>query len=169
VLSRIDAGSRKEYLVALNAGTSPATVRVRTSSRSTRWPVLLGTTEGETSDAAGALTLHVPALSAELFLAEREVAVTTPAKPRLRLGADDLTELVRVSVATPAQPVSVAFAVRRATGGWRRLAVDDSPPYRAFLDPKSFRRKETVHLVAIARALDGTTAVSAVVPTIVRR
>jgi hypothetical protein len=72
-------------------------------------------------------------------------------------------------VPSQAQPVSVAFAVRRATGGWRRLAVDDSPPYRAFLDPKSYRRKETVHLVAIARALDGTTAVSAVVPTIVRR
>jgi hypothetical protein len=87
----------------------------------------------------------------------------------VKVSADDLTELVRVTTTLSAKTVSVSFAVRRATGGWRRLAVDDSPPYRAFLDPKSYRRKEPVYLVAIARALDGTTAVSAVVPTIVRR
>jgi hypothetical protein len=61
------------------------------------------------------------------------------------------------------------FGPKNITSPGCRLAADDSPPYRAFLDPKSYRRKETVHLVAIARALDGTTAVSAVVPTIVRR
>jgi hypothetical protein len=92
-----------------------------------------------------------------------------PAAPKLATRLDDLTELLRVTATPSTTTVSVAFAVRRATGGWRRLAVDDSPPYRAFLDPKSFRRKETVHLVAIARALDGTTAVSAVLPTVVRR
>jgi hypothetical protein len=77
--------------------------------------------------------------------------------------------LRRVSVAAAAQPLNVAFAVKRAGSGWRRVAVDDSPPYRAFLDPSAYRRNETVHVVAVARALDGTTAVSAVVPTIVRR
>jgi hypothetical protein len=47
--------------------------------------------------------------------------------------------------------------------------VDDSPPYRAFLDPARFRRGERVHLVAVARALDGATAVSKVLPLAVRR
>ena len=168
-VGRIDAASRKEYVVAFNATTAPVTMRLRTSTPAARWPVLLGTSEGETSDATGELVLHVPALSAEAFLAERALPVAKPARPVLRVAADDLTELTRVYVAAAAQPLSVTFAVRRATGGWRRLAVDDSPPYRAFLDPKSFRRRETVHLVAIARALDGTTAVSTVVPTIVRR
>jgi hypothetical protein len=62
-------------------------------------------------------------------------------------------------------PLSVAFALKRAgAGAWTRLAVDDAPPYRAFLDPTRFKKDERVQLVAIARALDGSTAVSAVVP-----
>ena len=65
--------------------------------------------------------------------------------------------------------MSVAFAVRRAAGGWQRLAVDDSPPYRALLDPARFRRNESVHVVAVARALDGRLALSRVVPFRVRR
>jgi hypothetical protein len=168
-VSRIDAADWREYVVAFNATTAPATIRMKTSTPSSRWGVMLGTTEGETSDAGGELVLHVPALSAEAFSAVRALPVSKPARPVLRVAADDLTELTRVFVPSQAQPLSVAFAVRRATGGWRRLAVDDSPPYRAFLDPAAYRRGETVHLVAIARALDGTTAVSSVVPTIVRR
>jgi hypothetical protein len=87
------------------------------------------------------------------------------------VAADDLTELRRVSATAPGTaPVSIAFAVRRAGSvRWQRVAVDDSPPYRAFLDPLRYRRDERVHLVAIVRALDGSTAVSPVVPITVRR
>ena len=169
VVSRIDAATRREVVVAFNAGTAPAVVRIRTSTPSSRWPAILGTTEGETSDGTGALELHVPPLAAEAFAAEGELPQALPPKPRLRIQTDDLSGLRRVSVAAPAQPVSVAFAVKRGAGPWRRLAVDDSPPYRAFLDPAGYRRNETVHLVAVTRALDGTTATSAVVPTILRR
>ena len=56
-----------------------------------------------------------------------------------------------------------------ARGSWTRLAADDSPPFRAFLDPARYRRNELVHLVAIARGLDGLTAVSPVAPFRVRR
>ena len=66
-------------------------------------------------------------------------------------------------------PASVTFAVQRATGGWRRLAADDSPPYRAFLDPAKYKRNELVHLVAVVRGLDGKVAVSPVAPLRVRR
>ena len=75
---------------------------------------------------------------------------------------------VSATVAT-AQPLSVAFAVSRAGGAWRRLSVDDSPPYRAFVDPKRYRRGERLYLVAIARSLDGTTALSPVVSFTVPR
>ncbi|HUJ54476.1 MAG TPA: hypothetical protein VLW49_00630 [Gaiellaceae bacterium] len=61
-------------------------------------------------------------------------------------------------------PVTVAFAYRPAgSKTWRRLDVDDSPPYRAFLDPAKFRKNERLQLVAIARSLHGGTATSAVV------
>jgi hypothetical protein len=66
--------------------------------------------------------------------------------------------------------VSVAFAVRRAGAArWTRIAADDSPPYRTFLDGVAFRRGERVHVVAIARSLDGRTAVSAVRALVPRR
>jgi hypothetical protein len=49
------------------------------------------------------------------------------------------------------------------------VGVDDSPPFRAFLDPARFRRNEKVHVAAVARSLDGRTAVSKVIPFTVRR
>jgi len=42
--------------------------------------------------------------------------------------------------------------------------VDASAPYRGFLDPSRFKKGETVDGVAVARGLDGTVAVSSVVP-----
>jgi len=57
-------------------------------------------------------------------------------------------------------PVSVGFGVRRPNGKWTRLATDDTPPYRAFVDPAKYRRNEKLDLVAVVRALDGSTATS---------
>ena len=65
------------------------------------------------------------------------------------------------SVRTP-DPVSVAFAVRRAGRTWARVAADDAPPYRAFLDPSRFRRGEAVEAIAIANATDGSISRSAI-------
>ena len=89
-------------------------------------------------------------------------------KPVLKVARDSLSSLVRVSAAAGSRPVSVAFAVRRA-GKWTRIAADDSPPYRTFLDPAKFRRGERVYLVAIVRTLQGRTAVSAVRSYLPRR
>ena len=67
------------------------------------------------------------------------------------------------SSATSAGASSVTFAVKQRTGGWRRLAVDDSPPFQgAFLDAARYRRNEPVHLVAIARGWNGSTYTSRV-------
>jgi glycosidase len=167
-VSRVDTAARREYVAAFNSGTTTARVVVPTSTRSAKWKGLLGV--DSKSDAAGGLVLSIPPTGALLLRAESQLPVTAPVAPTLTASADDLTELLRVGATSGSSKiVSIAFAVRRAKGGWRRLAVDDSPPYRAFLDPKAYRRKETVYLVAIARAPNGTTAVSPVVPTIVRR
>ncbi len=100
-----------------------------------------------------------------LLRAGADLPVSAPPAPVLKVSADDLTSMFRAgaTVAT-SQPLSVAFAVRRGAGGaWRRLAVDDSPPYRAFVEPQHYHRGERLSLVAIARNLDGTTSVSPVV------
>ena len=167
--SRIDAAGRREYLAALNAGTSPARVTFRTGTPSSAWAPLLGTAR-VTSTAAGQMTLTVPATGALLLRAEKQLPVAKPVAPTVKTAADDLTELVRIS-ATPggSRTVSVAFAVKRARTGWRRLAADDSFPYRAFLAPGDYKKGETVHVVAIARSLDGLVAVSAVTPVVPRR
>jgi glycosidase len=167
-VSRFDAAARREYLVLANAGESAARVTLPTSTPSSAWTALLGTAAGVASGANGRLTVSVPALSSLLLRAEAMLPAAAPAKPKVTAARDQLTELWRIGVAASG-PVSVTFGVKRARGGWTRLAADDSPPYRAFLDPRKFRRNELVHLVAVARGLDGRAAVSAVVPFRVRR
>jgi glycosidase len=164
-VSRIDAAARREYVAFFNAGTSAARVGVATASGATTWTTLLGSP----ADVRGSLTLTVPALSAVLVRANTDIAAKVPAKPVLRVAGDGLTSFWRLSATAGSAPVSVAFAVLRKGKAWQRVGVDDSPPYRVFLDPRKFRRNEPVHLVAIARSLDGRVEVSKVVPFTVRR
>jgi hypothetical protein len=77
-------------------------------------------------------------------------------------------KVVSTRLAT-ADPVSVTFAIRRGSGAWHRLASDDSPPYRAFLEPGRYRKGERVQLVAIATATDGSVSVSPVLRVTPRR
>lgn len=160
VISRIGAGSRREYVTAFNAGTSAARVTFTTATPTSGWTALLGS-PAVRSDVRSSVTVTLPPLSSLLLLADAELSVAKPAVPVLTSGPDDLTDLIRLTAAAGPRPVSVAFAVRRAKGkAWQRLAVDDSPPYRAFVDPTAYRRGETVYAVAVARSLDGSTAVS---------
>ena len=167
---RIDASARREYVAAFNSGTGAARVAVRTSTPSATWTPLLGTDSPVTSRADGTVDLVIPPLGSVLFRANADLPTAAPQRPRVRVAGDDLTDFWTVSATVPGTaPVSVSFGVRRPSGRWQRLATDDSPPYRAFLDPARFRRNERVHVVAVVRALDGRTAVSAVSPFAVRR
>jgi hypothetical protein len=57
----------------------------------------------------------------------------------------------------------VWFAIRRHGRAWQKVAVDDSAPYRAFVDPTRFTKRERVEAVAVARGLDGSVRTSSVV------
>jgi glycosidase len=170
VFSRIDTDGRREYIAALNAGSEPVRVTVRTATPSSAWQPLVGAFAG-TSGADGSLMLTVPPLSTLLLRADGRIPAAAPSAPVLKVGPDDLTELLRLTANVPGTaPVSVAFAVRPATGGtWKRVAVDDTPPYRAFLEPGKYRRRARLQAVAVVRALDGRAAVSKVLPFTVRR
>ncbi|MGZ8783145.1 MAG: alpha-amylase family glycosyl hydrolase [Gaiellaceae bacterium] len=161
-ISRFEAQSRREYVAAVNAGTSAARITIRTATPGSSWTPLLGTATPSTNT-AGDLVLNVPPLATVLLRAERLILVAKPVPPTLRPVADDLTELLRLdAVPGGSRTVSVSFAVKRARTGWRRVGADDSFPYRAFLDPRDYRRGEALHVVAIARSLDGALAVSPV-------
>lgn len=165
-VSRIDAVARREYVAAFNGGTATARVSVQTSTPSSSWTGLLG--GRSRTNASGALVLSIPPQGAVLLRAEAQIPAARAAAPAISVAADDLTEFRRVTAKPGSSTASVTFAVKRARSGWRRLAADDSPPYRGFLDPAAYRKGETVHVVAISRALDGSIAVSPVVATTAR-
>ncbi len=167
-VSRIDLAGRRELVAAFNSGTTQQTVTISTATHSSAWTPLLGGPP-VSSGADRKLRLTLAPLSSLLLRADTQVAAAPAPAPVLKAGLDDVTTLYRLTAAAGAAPVVVSFAVRRAKGGWQRLAVDDSSPYRAFLDPARYRKNERVHLVAVARGLDGSTAVSRVVPLVVRK
>lgn len=165
VVSRI--GGSREYLAAFNAANRAVTVSTTTATPSSRWTPLLGGAAAA-SNAQGAVSFEIAPLGTVLLRADEALRGRSRSRPALRIARDNLTDMWRVSV-PGANPGSVSFAVKRSRGTWMLLAADDSPPYRAFLDSRSFRRRERVHVIAIARALDGSTRTSSVVSLIPRR
>jgi glycosidase len=162
VVSRFDPVERREYLAAFNATTRPVATTFAGAS-GPAWTPLFGATAPLTRS-----NLTVPALTAVLYRADGP-AQARPARPGIAMQEDDLSGLLRLSAPGAGGPRSVAFALKRPGGAWRRVAVDDSAPYRAFLDPRGFRRGERVQLVAIERTFDGTITVSRVLSATPRR
>jgi glycosidase len=160
VVSRIDFAERHEDLVAFNSGTAAAHVSVKAATASSSWTPSFGTSVGAKSGADGSLAFDVPAMGAVLLSADAQLPAAAPQAPALKVAGDTISNLWLVGATVGAAPVSVTFALKRGRTAWRRLAVDDSPPYRAFLDPAKFRRNERVQLAAVARSLDGRVAVS---------
>ena len=156
VISRLDLTSGREVVTAFNNGTTSATVTVPTSTAGASWTIAFGT-----GSASGNLKLTIPALSAVVALPSTTITKAAPPKPVFSARADDLTAFYRLGVTgVGTSAISVAFAIRRNGGAWQRLAIDDSAPYRAFLAPTRFKKREPVQGVAVARGLDGAIAVS---------
>ena len=170
VVSRIDRAARREYVAAFNSSGSAVRVTVATATPHSQWRLLLGAAPAAFTGATGALTVTIPPYGSVLHGATAELPRTRLPKPRLTVRRDDLSELVRASATAGPAPLAVGFAAKRAGAKrWVRLSADDSPPYRAFLDPAQYRRGERVQLVAVARTLHGTTSVSDVVTFVPRR
>jgi hypothetical protein len=167
-VSRIDRTSRSELVAVFNAGTDPASLVFDTSTPSATWNDLFGATFPVGSSENGELVVTVPPVSAILLRPDRPIPALAAEKPGLRVEPDDLSNYLRLSVPSAAPTVTVTFAAKRGSGPWQRVAADDSPPYRGFLDPARYKRKEKVDVVAIVRALDGSVAVSKVVTVVPR-
>jgi glycosidase len=162
-VSRIDRDARREYVAVFNAGEQPARVTVQTATPSSGWNALLGAAAA-TSAANGRLTVTVPALSALVLRAGVDLPKRGPAKATVRVKPDEISSLLRVSATTSTlDPLSVTFAVQRAGAqSWSRLGADDSVPYAVYLDPRRYRKGESVSLVAVVRASDGSVSTSPV-------
>jgi hypothetical protein len=158
VVSRIDATAGREVVVAFNNGDTTAKVTIATATPGANWSIAYGS-----GTAAGGLTLTIPPVSALLAVPSAPMPSSAPAKPVLTAGPDSLTDYDVLTAKVAGEPVSVWFAIRRPGGAWRKVAVDDSAPYRGFVDPGSFPKKAKVDAVAVARGLDGSTSTSNIV------
>jgi glycosidase len=158
VVSRIDATTGREVVVAFNNGSSPATVTVPTATPGAAWSVAFGT-----GTVKGDLTVTLPPVSALAAVPSSAMPKSAPAAPKLAASPDALTDFEALTATVAGEPVSVWFAIRRHGGAWQKVAVDDSAPYRAFVDPTRFTKRERVEAVAVARGLDGSVRTSSVV------
>ncbi len=171
-VSRFDREDRREYLLVFNASEDEQSVTATTATPSSLWLQYTGSdVKRVDSDANGRVSVVVGSLDAVLLRAESQLPRRGAARATLRFGTDRFTNLkVLTASVTGRDPVSVTFAVRRpGAKSWARVAVDDGAPYRAFLDPKRFRRGEKIAAVAVVRSSDGVVSTTPVLPVQVRR
>jgi hypothetical protein len=131
---------------------------VPTATPGAAWSVAFGS-----GTVSGNLTLTIPPVAALVAETSSAMPQTAPGTPSLTAQPDALTDYVALTARVPGEPVSVWFAIRRKGGAWRKVAVDDSAPYRAFVAPAAFAQRERVDAVAVARGVGGQIAVSPVV------
>jgi glycosidase len=164
VLSRFDLDARREYVVALNAAPTAARVTVTTATPGASWQPLLGTEDTATSNTAGRLDVSVPALSAVVLRSSSTLPERKPGAVTVKVGQDDFSELWRVQATVAgADPSTVTLAMRRdGASTWKRLGIDQSPPYRAFVDLRGLRKGTRVHFVAVVRSSSGGVVTSRV-------
>lgn len=170
-VSRFDLRERREYLVIFNASEELQSISFTTATPASLWLQWLGSdVELVESNASGRVSFGIEALDVVLLRAESQLPPRGAPRATLRSGTDALTDLVRVTTTVATKdPVSVTFATRRANGKtWVRHAVDDGAPYRAFLDPRKYKRGEQVYVVAVVRASDGSVSMSPVLRVQVR-
>jgi hypothetical protein len=164
-VSRFDPSERREYLTVFNASEEEKTIAFGTATPSSGWTQLLGQIfKPVASDGSGRVSLVVGALDAVVFRADSELPVRGAARATLRLAPDRFTNLKVLTASVAGRdPVSVTFSAWSArANAWTRLGSDDGAPYRVFLDPRRYRKGETVSLVAAVRASDGSVSTSPV-------
>ncbi|WP_250445625.1 pullulanase-type alpha-1,6-glucosidase [Actinotalea sp. C106] len=135
--SRVDREEQLEHLVVTNNGNAPATAELTTLTPGAQYTALLG---GETTTAAddtGALTVEVPARSALVLVADREVAasdgISTVSAPEAGAGLDGMVP-VRATVAE-ARYQETSFAYRVAgDAAWTSLGTAETDQPRVFHD-----------------------------------
>jgi alpha-amylase len=168
VVSRIDVATGSELVAAFNNADTGGKVTVSTGTPRSAWSVVFG--QGTVTAAPGSsVSLTIAPASAVLVKPAAPIPSSAPPRPTLKAGADAISSYFALHATVAGPAVTVAFAIRRPGGKWVRVAVDDSAPYRGFLDPLRFEKGARLQAVAIAGNADGATSVSKVLTVTPRR
>ena len=141
--SRIDTGRTKarEYVVAINNDTAPATATFTVSTSNATLQPLLGTTGVIRTTKDGAVTVTVPAMSAVVYVANEPLdKAKEAATPTIEAGSGGIVGGRAAVTATLSGPTAnglnqVTVAYRKVgTDDWTVLGTDDNAPYRVFHD-----------------------------------
>jgi glycosidase len=165
VFSRFDRTTRRELLVAANAGETDATVSVATATPSSAWEQEAGMSVGAVqSDASGRLSFRMRPLDLVVLRAGSDLPREGAARATVTVTPDRFTNLKVVTARISGRdPASVTFAARRVgERAWQRLGADDGAPYRVYLDPTRYRKGSRLSLVAVVRSSDGSVSTSPV-------
>lgn len=161
VLSRIDAGDRREYLIAFNTAAEPVAVTAPTSTPMSSWATIFGDAPVLESGADGAVQVRIPARSALVWRAVSQLPAAPVPTVTLRTRLDRATGRLLVSATVPGRdPARVGFEVQAGSGGWQPVGVDDAPPYRLYLDRAALGLTGPFRLRAVAESSSGGSAVS---------
>ena len=159
-ISRFDMADQREYVTLFNNSSETRVLEFATSTPSSDFVAVWGDVTSAVSDADGFVSVEVPPLSAAVLRADAKFALVKRA-PVVAVAPDDFSELWLLSAETSESPQEVSFLIDDGSG-WRRLAVDDSYPYRAFVDPNVLPAGSTSRIVAVSRFADGTLSQSSI-------
>ena len=169
-VSRIDRTDQVEYLVALNNATESRTVSLPTYSGGMRferiWP---SSSPGPVSDESGAVTVTVPALSAQVWRAtgQLDARSSAPAISFTSLQAgSNIGKRAEIGVAPGADAFSqVSFAYRPygSDDRWTYLGTDDNAPYRVFHEVSGTQRGTMLEYRAVLRDSSDNLSVSSTI------
>ncbi|WP_308445749.1 alpha-amylase family glycosyl hydrolase [Protaetiibacter mangrovi] len=165
--SRVDGDEKVEHLVVLNASAKPVTVEVPTLTRGARFSPLSGTADEVGATADGVVSVTVPAMSAAVWVADREV--TSPAAAVTPVftspAASDVDGIVHLDVDAGPLWSETSFAWRVVgTDTWHAIGTATGPDPRVVHDVRGLAGGTRLEYRAVTvDAADHRSAASVVV------
>jgi hypothetical protein len=153
-ISRFDMADQREYVTLFNNSTELRVLEFVTATPSATFSAVWGEVDTASADSEGFVSVEIPPLSAAILRADAKFPIVKQS-PVVSAGPDDFSDLWLLAAETSESPQEVSFLIDDGKG-WRRVAVDDSAPYRAFVDPDSLMAGTTSRIVAVSRFADGT-------------
>lgn len=170
-VSRYDKRTGREYVVAANNSTKPATATFDTWTSKATFSPLYGSRSAVRSDRTGSVTVTVPALSVAVWRANSRVdhKVAAPTV-KLTLPASGVAGRAEVAANVATDTFAQATFWYRSVGTkkWTLLGTDDNAPFRVHHDVSSLALGTVLEYRAVVRDAAGHVAASGGSSTVVK-